>query len=537
MVRPYRNISFATAESFRVVLNDGAMVTVRGLETRELRNRLTALERPRERCVFLPGRRNDIFAQIAETMWVIAGRDDLPWLTRYLERAPDFSDDGGATWRGAYGPRLRSWAGGVDQIDAWRQLLITDRASRRAVGMIFDPARDFVESKDIPCNNWLSWIIRDDRLHMNLAIRSNDAMWGFSGVNAFEWSVLQEMLAFWLDSEVGEATFFATSYHLYRRHFERARQITERFFGVSPYDFGIAPPTFQTAWPDFGAALADWFAQEEAVRADPDAALGESLAMSDPFLASALHLLRLKWGAQQWSPDRLAEELARLPENDFTAAAYEFFGRTRPELLQDIPQRGIDAFFAACRAGQKVDTVGLKSALKRLHARKNSSYGGAWKRRGERVSVVPNIARKVDRLENFARTGAELTGETILDTALDLYVYAAKYQLFLAEQMGGDRSLVPANAPEPLTDNDINFEVLVDAANFNGDAAGDMTAAIEQVVGIFADLWPRVEGGAAIEVRTQLADNLTAASVRLVGLVAAAHPHAAADFIRQELRI
>jgi hypothetical protein len=37
----------------------------------------------------------------------------------------------------------------------------------------------------------------------------------------------------------------------------------------------------------------------------------------------------------------------------------------------------------------------LKAAIMRLHARKDASYAGAWKRRGERVSVLPNIARKV----------------------------------------------------------------------------------------------------------------------------------------------
>src|SRR2546423_1477921 len=103
MARAHRNISFATADSFNAVLRDGVAITVRGLETKELRNRITAIARPLERCLFLPGRGNNVFAQIAETFWVISGRNDLPWLTRYLPKAPDFSDDEGMTWRGAYG--------------------------------------------------------------------------------------------------------------------------------------------------------------------------------------------------------------------------------------------------------------------------------------------------------------------------------------------------------------------------------------------------------------------------------------------------
>src|SRR5690606_36637114 len=113
--------------------------------TREIIARHTRLDRPLERYLFVPGRNNDVFAQVAETMWVLAGRDDIAWLERYLPRAPQFSDDG-ATWRAAYGPRLRNW-NGRDQIDEVRRLLSEDRSSRRAVTSLFDPARDFIQSK------------------------------------------------------------------------------------------------------------------------------------------------------------------------------------------------------------------------------------------------------------------------------------------------------------------------------------------------------------------------------------------------------
>jgi thymidylate synthase len=58
----------------------------------------------------LPGRNNNVFAQLAETAWVLAGRNDLAFLGHYLPRVADFSDDG-RTWRGAYGPRIRRWGG------------------------------------------------------------------------------------------------------------------------------------------------------------------------------------------------------------------------------------------------------------------------------------------------------------------------------------------------------------------------------------------------------------------------------------------
>ena len=344
VVNLYRNVSFATAESFKAVLDEGQTLLIRGDESRELRNRVITLEKPQERCLFLPGRRNSIFAQVAETIWVIAGRKDLPWLTPYLPRAPNFSDDGGATWRGAYGPRLRAWAGGIDQIDEWRRLLLEDRNSRRAVGIFFDPSVDFVASRDIPCNNWLSWLVRNDQLHLSIGVRSNDAMWGFSGINAFEFSVLQEMLGFWIGAGVGDATFFATSFHLYSRHYTRADEIAKGFTGLSPYNLGISAAPFQTLWEDFPGALDNWFRIEAELRINPDGPMA-GLALRDPFLASTLRILRLKWGQPTWSSHQLKDELHNLPEDDLAASAYEYFGRLNPDVLSDIAQPGIAAYF------------------------------------------------------------------------------------------------------------------------------------------------------------------------------------------------
>jgi hypothetical protein len=75
----------------------------------------------------------------------------------------------------------------------------------------------------------------------------------------------------------------------------------------------------------------------------------------------------------------------------------------------------------------------LLQAIDSLHRRKDAAYGNAWKKRGEVLSIVANIARKVDRLENVVQ-GAFSDDETALDTAVDLLVYCLKYETFLADQ-------------------------------------------------------------------------------------------------------
>lgn len=511
----YRNISLATVASVQELLGNGANVVVREKQTKELVGRMTRLERPLERYLFLPWRHNDVFAQFAETMWMLAGRDDIAWLERYLPRAPDFSDDG-ETWRGAYGPRLRNWST-VDQIDAVRKLLTADRASRQAVMMLFDPARDYIASKDIPCNNWLGWIIRDNQLHLSAALRSSDVWWGFSGVNAFEWSVLQELLAFWVGADVGHADYFAMSLHLYEQHYERGAKMVDAFHGLSPYDFGLARAAFGTPWEHFHAKLTKWFELEAEIARDPGGAIGSYGAVGDPLLDSALTLAHVRWAHKNWGEARLTEELASLPAYDYVAAMYEEFGRSYSGLVQEVPQQPIAEFLMAGRKRATNVTTEFKSAVKKLHVEKDRAYGAAWKRRGELVSILPNIARKVDRLEALMATGAEMTGETQLDTAVDLLVYVEKYCLYLAERLEPGALLAP-DAKVPLSDHDGNFDALLDTVNLSpGNRA--FKDVVHDIVTSFDHCWQHAEAGSPSQEKLKLARTLAEHAGGLVAMI------------------
>lgn len=179
---------------------------------------------PLNRCYVIPNRYNCIFSTIAETMWVLAGRDDIDFLEFYLKRAKDFSDDG-ATWRGAYGPRIFDW-NGINQFKECIHALRENPKTTRACIAIFDPERDHnIAKKDIPCNNWIQFYIKDDLLHMNVSLRANDLVWGFSGINFFEWSTLQELAAYWLKIGIGSYNHFVGNMVIFDRHFDRIKRI------------------------------------------------------------------------------------------------------------------------------------------------------------------------------------------------------------------------------------------------------------------------------------------------------------------------
>ncbi len=524
----YRNISFALVGSAGDLLRHGADVLVKERWTKELIARNTRIERPLERYLSVPSRNHDVLAQFAETMWVLAGRDDVAWLARYLPRAPQFSDDG-VVWRGAYGPRLRNWKG-VDQIDSVRKLLLSDRSSRQAVMSIFDPACDYARSKDIPCNNWLGWIIRDDRLHMSVALRSNDVWWGFSGVNAFEWSMLHEILAFWVGAEVGEANYHAMSFHLYSTHFTRAERATAGFHGLSPYDFGVARAAFATPWERFDSALKRWFELEAEISARPDATPGSFGEVGDPLLDSGLTMIHFSSGHAFWGAERLSRELAALPPYDWVAALYDRLEPQYPGLIATVPQRPIADFFEArTRVGlDMIDEV--RRAIKRLHAEKDRAYGGAWKKRGERVSIQPNIARKVDRLDTLAANGSGLEGESALDTAVDLVVYVEKYRLYLAQQLPPG-ALQPIDASARLGGEEAGFAFLIDGL--------DLTPGTRTLAETVADLnqafdacWKGAEDGEPVETRLVRATALSGYAAEILALLLHGDRQTLAAFLR-----
>lgn len=325
----YRDVEQAFFAELHAVVDSGDAVEVRGERTRELRARLIEVSDIRSRYVVLPHRNNNVFASIAESMWVLAGRNDLSFLSAYLERAVDFSDDG-LTWRAGYGPRLRNW-NGVDQLAEIVKILRKDPLSRRAVASIYDPGRDFVESRDIPCNNWLHFIMRDGRLDLHVAARSTDIWWGFSGINAFEWTLLLEVMSRWLQRMPGRLVFFSSSLHLYERHFDRA----SRLLASQPSHAAsraTEQPQFDTDWEDAPAAWAEWMRLEAGIRSGQDlSALDCNL--TDPLLLAYIRMIDLYWSAQSGVESvALDEKLAVLGDGRLATAAREYL--QRPQQLQ-----------------------------------------------------------------------------------------------------------------------------------------------------------------------------------------------------------
>lgn len=193
---------------------------------------MTVYERPTNRVLLSAMRDANPFFHVMESLWMLAGRNDLPWLTRFNKRFETYSDDGGLTQPGAYGYRWRNYFG-HDQLQDIILELKRNPQTRRAVLAMWDggarcswqgvngcdqPGDFFAAvggSADVPCNTHAYFDTIDGKLNMTVCCRSNDIIWGAYGANAVHFSFLLEYMSAMTDIPMGVYRQFSNNYHIY----------------------------------------------------------------------------------------------------------------------------------------------------------------------------------------------------------------------------------------------------------------------------------------------------------------------------------
>jgi len=213
----------------------------------------TIYNRPWERVLFNRTRRPNPFFHLMESMWMMAGQNDVAFVAEYNSQMNAYADYGVLV--GAYGARWRDhWEdeeGPLDQIKKIIEMLTKDPQTRRAVITMWDPYMDLgTDNSDIPCNTQAYFRVNKGRLEMTLTCRSNDIIWGAYGANAVHFSILHELIAAGAGLPQGPMYQISNNWHIYERHWELL-QVPE--WEGDPYaDFGYTP-LLRTAerWQDF----------------------------------------------------------------------------------------------------------------------------------------------------------------------------------------------------------------------------------------------------------------------------------------------
>ena len=180
----------------------------------------------------------------------------------------------------------------------------------------------------------------------------------------------------------------------------------------------------------------------------------------------------------------------------------------------------------------------FREAVRRLRRARDAAYRDAWKRRGEVISILASIARKVDRLE-YGLDGAPATaGESWLDTAADLLVYCLKYQAYLADldRETATRLFSGSGVQPPYSDGPAGFEALLSRADLGPVAVAGQPAAeaARCVVSRFGELeacFRDVSSAQPVPVRLTRVQALTDAAAVLIGALRCEHAQTYARFI------
>jgi thymidylate synthase len=228
-----------------LLARNGEKTSPRGMATREVLDVNMRLTRPRARLLIAPPARilNPAFA-VAESVWILSGTD-APWIYDYNARLKRYADDG--VLRGAYGPRLRNWGGEVDQLHRVVEILKADPDSRRATIQLYDPARDTAGHKDVPCTLGFRFHLRAGRLHMSTTMRGQD-VWIGMPYDLFLFTTLHELVAGWLDADLGDYHHHVDSLHIYERDLGQSDALTE-------VTASALMPELATPWDGFAALL------------------------------------------------------------------------------------------------------------------------------------------------------------------------------------------------------------------------------------------------------------------------------------------
>lgn len=174
----------------------------------------------------------------AEAAWILSGDDRVETIKPYSSVISRFSDDG-ERFFGAYGPKI------VTQVPYVIEKLREDCESRQAVINIWRESPP--ASKDVPCTLSCQFLLRDNRLHLVVTMRSSD-LWLGVPYDVFNFSmlggyVLRELRL--IDTfTLGYLYNTAASRHLYRKDMsgvsdciggQRDRRF--EYDGFNPYEF------------------------------------------------------------------------------------------------------------------------------------------------------------------------------------------------------------------------------------------------------------------------------------------------------------
>lgn len=278
---------------------------------------VTQYTNPQNRVLYNKVRDANPFFHLMEALWMLAGRNDLNFVSQFNKGMEKYSDDG-QTLNGAYGYRWRQHFK-FDQLAMVANLLSTEPNSRRAVVTMWDPATDgalVYNGADVPCNTNIYFEIVDGKLDMTVCCRSNDIVWGAYGANAVHFSILLEYMAARVGVPMGMYRQISINYHQYLDVVDSSTSMD--MIGASDYEWEEPHPLVSVD-PDY------WDADVQAfVACNP----AHDMEFADPFFNQVAMPMYRAWVCRKMGQmNACATHLSHIAADDWRRACTEWCQR------------------------------------------------------------------------------------------------------------------------------------------------------------------------------------------------------------------
>jgi len=296
----------------------------------------TTYAHPEERVLFYPERDANPYFHFMESLWMLAGRRDVAWVSQFAGSIANYTDDG-VNFHGAYGYRWRVHfeatiqrgdggfeIGGIDQLETIAALLKKNPDDRRIVLQMWDASADLgMDGKDFPCNLICTFRISPyGKLDMYVFNRSNDMIWGAYGANAVHFSVLQEVMAAWVGVPMGIYEQISTNFHAYHNTLDKHGNVTQHAPGMDPYSLGEVRAT-----PIVNGPIEAWFQDLDMFMTQ-----GAVMGFQDKFFKKTVVPMYQSWMAwkDKENPARVANAMVlaqQIAAPDWNRACVEWLAR------------------------------------------------------------------------------------------------------------------------------------------------------------------------------------------------------------------
>ena len=205
-------------------LHDAPEVNSRGSKQKERIFQSFVIEDPTDLNITIPARKFNENYAIAEWLWYLSANGNAKNIGKLAKIWNMISDRHGQV-ESNYGIYLApQWRWVVNE-------LLNDNDTRRATFVINHSYHKYKNEKDYPCTHYIQFLIRDDKLHIGVNMRSNDVVYGLCN-DVFTFALFQQLMLNELRSEglkikLGNYFHHAGSLHVYERHYNMLSKIKD----------------------------------------------------------------------------------------------------------------------------------------------------------------------------------------------------------------------------------------------------------------------------------------------------------------------